>query len=152
VDRYEIRTGNDARRILRDGRVDLRRYVLLEADPPQDRRPKPAPDAVEPGRARVTHYRPEFVEVETTAEEARLLVLTDAFFPGWEAWVDDTPAPIYRANFAFRAVPVPAGRHRVRFEYRPRSFRIGLAVSGATALALGFAALVARRGRRDEVA
>jgi hypothetical protein len=148
VDRYEVRTGNDARRILRDGRVNLRRSVLLEADPPAEARPQPAPDAAAPGRVRVTHYRPEFVEIETDADAARLLVLTDAHYPGWDASVDEAPAPIYRANFAFRAVPVPAGRHVVRFEYRPTSFRIGAALSGATALALALAAVPAWRKRR----
>jgi uncharacterized membrane protein YfhO len=41
--------------------------------------------------------------------------------------VDGRPAPILPANHLFRAVPVDAGTHRVRFVYAPASFRVGVA-------------------------
>jgi uncharacterized membrane protein YfhO len=56
--------------------------------------------------------------------------------------VDDQPSTLYRANFAFRAVSVPAGRHRVQFTYRPASFFWGLGLAGAACVAL--AALIVR--------
>ena len=57
------------------------------------------------------------------------LVSTDAWYPGWKAYVDGRPATLHRANLAFRAVSVPAGRHRVAFRYEPRSVRVGLALT-----------------------
>lgn len=69
------------------------------------------------------------VEVETTATRPGLLVLADTFYPGWRATIDDATAPIVATNYLFRGVPVPAGTHRVRFEYRPWSVRIGAVLS-----------------------
>ena len=77
------------------------------------------------------HYRHDYVEMTTVAPGRRLLVLTDLFYPGWIAEVDGRPAPIRLANFAFRAVTVPAGTHTVRFVYRPGSLLWGAAVSAA---------------------
>jgi hypothetical protein len=57
------------------------------------------------------------------------LVSTDAWYPGWRVYVDGQPATLHRANLAFRAVFVPAGRHRVAFSYEPRSVRVGLALT-----------------------
>jgi len=57
------------------------------------------------------------------------LVLTDTFYPGWRAYVDGVETPIYQANYLFRAVPLNAGDHEVRFVYRPKSFAVGAALS-----------------------
>jgi hypothetical protein len=84
--------------------------------------------------ARIESYRPERVEVETDSPRDGFLVLSDTYRPGWSAHVDGAPASILRAHGVFRAVGVPAGKHRVLFLYRPSSLRIGAAVS---LLALG---------------
>jgi uncharacterized membrane protein YfhO len=55
---------------------------------------------------------------------------------GWQATVDGVRAPILATNHLFRGVPAPAGEHVVRFEYRPRSLRIGVALTLLTASAL----------------
>jgi uncharacterized membrane protein YfhO len=58
------------------------------------------------------------------------VVLTDTYYPGWQAWVDGRETVIKQANLAFRAVPVAAGQHQLTFEYWPRSFSLGLWLSG----------------------
>jgi hypothetical protein len=137
VDRYRVETGNTARRLLRDGGIDYRREVLLEADPAIDDRPDPAPESSTPGDARIRRYRNERVEVETDAPGRRLLVLTDTWFPGWKAMLDGNDVRILRANVAFRAVAVPPGRHVVTFEYRPASVRAGAWISCVAAAIVG---------------
>jgi uncharacterized membrane protein YfhO len=64
------------------------------------------------------------------------LVLSDPYYPGWQATVDGAPAVILKADYAFRAVEVPAGDHRVTMAFRPNTWRIGLAVSAACVLGL----------------
>jgi hypothetical protein len=142
ADGYAVRTGNLARRTLRDGLVDLSRTAVLEAEPPAGVAPEPG-GADGPGRVDVRHYREHFVEVTTTAAGRRLLVFTDLYYPGWTADVDGRPTDILRANFAFRAVAVPAGTHTIRFRYRPASVAWGAAGS-----AIGFAGVVALCWRR----
>jgi len=74
---------------------------------------------------------PHVVEIDTRSATPALLVLADTYHSGWTATVDGTPARIVRANHLFRGVSVPAGRHRVRFTYRPWSLIAGGAVSAA---------------------
>ena len=76
------------------------------------------------------------------------LVLSDPFYPGWRAELDGSPAEILRANYAFRAVAVPAGSHTVTMTFRPASWIAGLAISLATLAALAAAGFVWLRRRR----
>jgi hypothetical protein len=79
--------------------------------------------------ARIVLYESRRVQVEADADAPALLVLNDADYPGWRAWVDGRPAPILAADHLFRGVLVPTGRHVVEFVYQPASFLWGLAVS-----------------------
>ncbi|MEI6224459.1 MAG: YfhO family protein [Deltaproteobacteria bacterium] len=82
-----------------------------------------------------------------------LLVIADPFYPGWTATLDGKPVPILRANFAFQAVPVTAGRHELRLAYRNRWVGIGAAVSlGTLALLLAALAVRSRRTRGEAAA
>lgn len=60
----------------------------------------------------------------TTNKEGFLFVL-DAWYPGWKAKVDGRDTLMYRADYAFRAVPVSAGVHKVEFTYDPESLKVG---------------------------
>ena len=50
-------------------------------------------------------------------------------YPGWVARVDGKPVKIFKANQAFRAIPVEAGTHEVVWSFEPLLFKIGVAVS-----------------------
>lgn len=82
-----------------------------------------------PGQVRVRRYEAHVVELETEAPQPQFLVTSEAHYPGWRAYVDGTPARLYYANAAFRGLSIPAGRHTVRMEFRPWSFRAGGALS-----------------------
>ena len=62
-------------------------------------------------------------EVESQTDS--LLFFSDNYYPGWQAFVDGKETSIYRANLTFRAIKMPAGKHNVKFIYRPKSFQIG---------------------------
>jgi hypothetical protein len=67
----------------------------------------------------------------------------------WHATVDGRPAPDLKADGFLQAVPVPAGTHTVRIEYRDGSVAAGVAGSAlALAALLGPAAWLAGRSRR----
>jgi len=84
----------------------------------------------------ILSYEPERIVISAELAEEGYLVLTDAHYPGWRAVVDGLEVPIYRANLLFRAVYLPAGRHRVEFIYEPLSLKVGAAISLITLLAL----------------
>lgn len=102
--------------------------------------------------ARITAYGPQRVRIEADTGAPALLMLNDADYPGWRAWVNGTPAPILRADYLFRAVLLPAGKNTVEFEYAPRSFRLGLAISAVSLIAVLAVPLVDRRRARNDTA
>lgn len=65
------------------------------------------------------------VTIQVNLENPGYLVLADTWYPGWQATVDGKPAPLMRANYAFRAVWLEAGEHTVEMTYRPRSVLVG---------------------------
>ena len=74
---------------------------------------------------------------QTEAAGAAVAVIAQSYYPVWKAYVDDKPVNLWRANYAFQAVQVPAGRHEVRLAYEDRLLHVGVVLS-----ALGVAALV----------
>lgn len=92
------------------------------------------------GDARIVRETLHTLEIAATLEAPGLVVLADSYYPGWRAWVDGDEVEIRHVNHLFRGVPAPTGAHRIRFEYRPWSFRAGAAISlAASALWLGLA-------------
>jgi len=81
----------------------------------------------------IVDRRPTRVSIRVDAAGPGLLVLSDTFYPGWYAMIDDQPAPVLRANGVMRAVAVTEGHHRVTFRYAPQSFFAGAWISVATA-------------------
>jgi hypothetical protein len=79
------------------------------------------------------------------------LLLRDLYWPGWRASVDGRGVDIVAADGVFRAVPLPAGSHTVRFRYLPGSFLWGVALTALGLLTLGILGLRgvgSRAGRR----
>jgi Bacterial membrane protein YfhO len=108
--------------------TDFRREVLLEGSWPEPDACLSAPTDA-PDLAKISAYRPNRVAVTVHAACAGYLVLTDVWFPGWDCTVDGQPARIYRANYLFRAVAVPAGDHEVEFVFAPWTYRCGQRIS-----------------------
>lgn len=99
------------------------------------------------GRARIAVYGNQRVVVETSADQPDFLVLSDHFYPGWEAEVDGRAGSITPVAGYFRGVELPAGKHRVVFRYRPRTFHFGYGLSFLTLCALTGILLGPRRTR-----
>jgi len=76
-------------------------------------------------------------------------VLTDTWDRGWRGTVDGKPARVLRADHAFRAVRVPAGKHEVTFRYSPLSFRLGLLLTALGLILVVFAAVRGEAGYRN---
>jgi hypothetical protein len=87
--------------------------------------------------------RPEHVSVSLSTSLPGFVVLTDHFYPGWQALVDGVPQKIYKANLEARAVYIPAGKHLIEFNFEPdclRTSALFCTVAGVICLLLiGFA-------------
>lgn len=103
---------------------------------PPEEHSSPADPASFGANAKVTRYEPLQVTIEAETNQPGFLVLSDLFYPGWEATVDGQPVPIYEANACVRAVPLDEGPHTVEFRFRPRPLLYGAIISGLSALVL----------------
>jgi hypothetical protein len=117
------------------------RAVLAEATP--GLAPSGAPEG--PVAAEAVRVGRDWLEATVVAPREGVAVILDPFYPGWRAALDGAPAPLLRADYAFMAVPVKAGRHALRLEFRERLVPAGFAVAAA-ALAAWLGVLWVRRG------
>lgn len=73
----------------------------------------------------IVEYQSNRVIIRTSSQEPGFLFLSDTYYPGWEVEIDGVKTKVYRANYTFRAIELPAGEHLVEFVYRPTSFKVG---------------------------
>jgi hypothetical protein len=116
---------------LRQTNSDFHQSVYL---PPEARG---AVTAARSSDARVvgTLFANERIAFQTTASVPTVVVVAQTWYPGWRATVDGKPVKIWRANYAFQALEVPAGQHHAELVYQDRAFLLGLFLSGAGLLA-----------------
>lgn len=134
-------------------RTWTKRTLVIErpADPtiaiPSDDRAAPVPDVAAPPlqfevlKANDTYYR-----LALRATRPAWLFLADANYPGWHAYLDGTPTPVFSAQVLGKAVAIPVGAHELVLAFEPASFRWGLGITLGT-MALTAAALWAARWR-----
>jgi SAM-dependent methyltransferase len=105
----------------------------------------------EGGTASFAEHSLNSVTLDVQADGPGLLVLTDQWYPGWQATVDGQPIEMLRADTLFRAVCIPTGNHIVTFRFQPMSWRIGAGLSLASwagLLLIGIQSLL--KGRKSK--
>jgi len=65
----------------------------------------------------LTRYESNRLEIDTSLSVPRLLVVANAYDPGWRASIDGKTTSVYRTNYAFQGIVVPAGTHNIVFSY-----------------------------------
>jgi hypothetical protein len=111
---------------------DMRNVVLLPE-------PLPAGVTVEAGPVGTVEWVRRDIDgavLRVSSDRPALLVVSENYYPAWQATVDGAATEILRANYTFRALPVPAGEHEVRFEYRTAPLRNAVAASAGLLLLL----------------
>ena len=94
----------------------------------------------------VESYHRNSVTLRVDAPRPGLVYAAESYFDGWTATINGNPVRILPANYAFRAVEVPAGQSRIEFRYWPPGLTLGLIVSGVSAALLAaFAGFLGRR-------
>jgi hypothetical protein len=134
--------------VLPDDKAELRALTTLDPrrDVIVDAPPAVAPVATgsfEPARL-TKHARKELV-IETDTAQPGILVVSDAWYPGWRATLDGKETPLLRADYALRGVAVPAGQHTVTMRFASAPTRTGLILSLVGLLSLGGLAFIGRK-------
>jgi len=81
------------------------------------------------GSARLISIDGDRMTVDVSADGAAFLVLSEAYYPGWRARIDDSVVPVQKADVMFQGVAVPAGHHTIVFELASATLRAGIAIS-----------------------
>ncbi len=156
------------RRMLLNTNLDPRAFVLSNVTPPGANQTARMPGGdpfqihrgaqVEPPRplliqggleakdstVKLQRFEPNSILLDVDARDDALLVLSEAWYPGWRAKVDGEEVLSIPAHGWMRAFPLRAGRHRVKIFFRQNYLALGGAFSG-----LGAALLcLAFRGRK----
>ena len=140
--------------VIKDHKEVLRKIMSAEFDPVAqiylEEEPPAGATSLESHQqqdsAQILTYSLNEISMNVFSSKAQWLFLSDMFYPGWKATVDGRPVKIYRADYAFRAIRVGPGMHRVEWKYDPLLFKIGIVISLLTAFGLAVAFLRRKRG------
>jgi hypothetical protein len=94
-------------------------------------------------------FEMQSADIEVLADAPSLVIVAQTYYHNWRAEIDGKPVKLLRANIAFQAIQIPAGKHQIHFFYQDRAFEIGAAISCAAWPGCLFAYLIFRRRERN---
>jgi len=98
--------------------------------------------------AKVTSYEPNQIVIETSSTASSVLVVSESFYPGWQATVDGKPTRILLTDYLLRGVALPAGNHQIVMRYEAPAAKTGAIISVVTLGMLCVLVLYSRRTRK----
>jgi hypothetical protein len=134
--------------IIEDGFDGHGEVVLVGSPETESERAVVAGTPVPAVPARFVRDDPEDIVASIAPAAPSVLVVADAFAPGWEATVDGKPRRLWQANYMVRGVVVGPEDRTVELRYHAPGFAAGLTICIATWTMVLLALAVARRGRR----
>lgn len=124
VSSYVVRTSLDeAVLVVEAGNFPFASTVVLEKEPGGEF------EELREAEITVVADEDQHLVMRTTTDGRAILVVSDSYYPAWEARIDGVETEIIPVNINQRAIVVPAGEHEVEMLYVPRMFYRGLWVS-----------------------
>ncbi|HSH01629.1 MAG TPA: YfhO family protein [Anaerolineae bacterium] len=107
--------------LLQQPTFDPRHTAIIETDvyPPPPPNTLPLTPSQQHDHVTLTQHTPEHLTITATTPTSATLILTDAYYPGWQATRNQQPTPIYPANILWRALHLPPGTHTITMTYHP---------------------------------
>jgi hypothetical protein len=84
-----------------------------------------------------TNFSNQKITIQTDSPGCSMVVISQTYYPAWKAYIDGRPSKLWRANYAFQALEVPAGRHSIQLRYEDGVFYAGAMISGLGILIIG---------------
>lgn len=78
--------------------------------------------------ASITLTKYGLMKLEYTSNNSKdgFAVFSDIYYPyGWRAFVDGEEVDIYKTDYLLRGIKIPAGEHKIEFEFHPNTFYKG---------------------------
>jgi hypothetical protein len=111
--------------------------------------PETLPDSAS-GTAVIAHEKSNALQITATSSRPGVLVVSDSWYPGWQATSDGKSADVFPVDIAFRGIEISEGNHEITMQYAPFSLQLGSYISLAAMIAvlLGFGSWY--RGRKRQ--
>jgi uncharacterized membrane protein YfhO len=142
-----IKDETDLKNYMESGEFNPHTTVLFEESP--DYIPQLSSEPVM-GKAEITEYFLNRIKLRTYSTRDCFLVMSEVYYPDWNAYIDGAPQKIYRANWNLRAFPVKAGNHNIEVKFEPKSFFKGFWITLIT-IGLSLFGIVYSRMRKVNV-
>ena len=71
------------------------------------------------------YFDNDTIRYESNSNGNNLAVFSEIYYKDWNAYIDGKPAPVIKANYVLRALPVPAGKHNIEFRFEPKMLKLG---------------------------
>lgn len=141
----DVRLVKDADREIEEvGKINPRYEVVMQQKHAETIGATLPPQYDSTATIKMTEYSPDKIDYESSAKTDQLAVFSEVYYPmekGWNLTIDGQPAKFAKANYCVRAAKIPAGNHKIVFEFRPKSYYTGetisLIASGLLLLLLG---------------
>lgn len=82
----------------------------------------------------IKDYKQGYIKLEVDNSRDSLLVISNTYYPGWEAKVNGVKEQIQRVNYCMQGIYLPPGKHLVELKFSPRIFKLSSILSILTFL------------------
>jgi hypothetical protein len=137
VHHADVATDKQSLQVLQSPQFNMYRTAVLDEPLPSDQSETLSPTPVRSeAQAHITHYEAHRIDIQVQTPRPGVLVLSDAYYPGWRASIDEQSTQVLRVNHALRGIYLPAGSHSVTFLFRPIVFYAGFATTSVATLVI----------------
>ncbi len=131
-----IKSKDEVVDFMKKSELNISNVVVLNSMPAVKLSDKPS--ELVKHKVKITSYKSNIFKLDVSTAEPGILVLSEIWYPDWKAYVDGKEVAVLQAYNSFRAIEIPAGHHKVKFEYVSSAFTTGSIISVLTMiLALG---------------
>ena len=111
--------------------------------------PESLPDSAT-GSVVITHESGNTLRITATSSRPAVLVVSDSWYPGWQATSGDKSAEVFPVDIAFRGIELSEGTHEIHLKYTPSSLKLGgyISLGAFFSVLFGFGAWY--RGRKRQ--
>jgi hypothetical protein len=82
------------------------------------------------GQITLIQYEPNRLEYTSNSANSQIAVFSDVWYEkGWEVKIDDKPVKHFRTNYTLRGLAIPAGNHKIVFQFVPKAYFQGEKIS-----------------------
>lgn len=79
-----------------------------------------------------TSFDNDKITYESNSSTTSTAIFSEVYYKDWSATIDGKPVSIFKANYVLRGLTIPAGKHSIVFEFKPKVFTTSKLISQVT--------------------